>query len=230
MLSLQRLLWSVGVSLLVVSVAAADPQNENKKPDKKRPEGGQGAGPFSPEVLEKLNLSDEQKEKLQKLRQELHEKRKAAENKSKEEKARLKEAMEKARQDNDSETVQRLQKEMDKLQEGMKKSHGDMENLLSGVLNDEQKKKLEEMKKSRKPGEQPGGKGPGHRDLRGGMLMHPQMQERLNLSDEQKQKIKQLQQELESKLQGVLTDEQKKKLEDMKKDGPPRPGQKPGEK
>ncbi len=45
------------------------------------------------------------------------------------------------------------------------------------------------------------------------------MQEQLNLSAEQKEKIAKLQKEIEGKINEVLNEEQKKKLEELKKGG-----------
>jgi hypothetical protein len=61
----------------------------------------------------------------------------------------------------------------------------------------------------------------------GGQVIPPAAQQKLQLTDEQKKKIDELQKEAEAKITGVLTDEQKKQYEAMKKPAnvQPVPGQ-----
>ena len=59
---------------------------------------------------------------------------------------------------------------------------------------------------------------------RPGQLLPTELQEKLSLTAEQKEKIAKLQQEAETKLKEVLTDEQKKKLEEIKKEAESNPG------
>ena len=53
-----------------------------------------------------------------------------------------------------------------------------------------------------------------------GQVLPAQLQERLQLTDEQKKKIADLQKELETKILNVLTDEQRQKVENLKKSRP----------
>ena len=94
---------------------------------------------------------------------------------------------------------------------------------MASLLSTEQKKTFDEAKSERRPafGQ---GNAPGRRPetpAAGGAGVLPQL-ERLNLSDEQKDKIAKLRKELESKIKDVLTDDQKKKLDDLSKDQPRR--------
>ena len=56
-----------------------------------------------------------------------------------------------------------------------------------------------------------------------GQILPSMMQDRLNLTDEQKGKIAELQKELDGKLGNILTKEQNQQLQDMKRQGPPPP-------
>src|SRR5262249_37315319 len=51
----------------------------------------------------------------------------------------------------------------------------------------------------------------------GGQVIPPAAQQKLKLTDEQKKKIDELQKEVEAKILGVLTEEQKKQYEQLKK-------------
>jgi hypothetical protein len=71
-----------------------------------------------------------------------------------------------------------------------------------------------------------GGRGPGGfgGPPRPGQIMPAFLQERLNLTEEQKKKLDELQKEVDSKLARLLTDEQRKQLEEMRQRGPGGPG------
>jgi hypothetical protein len=58
-----------------------------------------------------------------------------------------------------------------------------------------------------------------------GTILPPPLQERLGLSDEQKKQLDALQNEINAKLDKILTDEQKKQLKEMRDRGP---GGRPG--
>lgn len=57
----------------------------------------------------------------------------------------------------------------------------------------------------------------------GGQVIPPAAQQKLQLTEEQKKKIDELQKEAEAKILAVLTDEQKKQYEQMKKPAAVRP-------
>jgi len=64
-----------------------------------------------------------------------------------------------------------------------------------------------------------GGRGPGLT-----MVFSPFVQERLKLTEEQKEKIGHLHKEVDTKLSSILTDEQKKELREMRPGGGRGPG------
>jgi Spy/CpxP family protein refolding chaperone len=73
----------------------------------------------------------------------------------------------------------------------------------------------------------PGGGGPGGfgGPPQPGQVLPPFLQERLNLTDEQKKQLEELQKEVDSKLGKILTDDQKKQLKEMPQGfGPGGPG------
>ena len=57
-----------------------------------------------------------------------------------------------------------------------------------------------------------------------GQVLPVFLQEQLNLTDEQKKKIESLQKEVDSQLAKILTDEQKKQMQEMRDRGPGGPG------
>lgn len=224
-----NILRSVAV-LLSLALLAPLATAQEQKAEKKRPGA---AAPDNPgqllpqEVLDKLNLTDEQKEKVAKLRKDFEEKNKDAIDKMKESVAKAKETMEKARQDKDKDGFRKAGEQMREAAEAAQKLRKDLEGQLAGVLNDDQKKKLQEAAAAGKEGGRPGaakpgerpGKGPAGKEA-GSSFIPPQLQERLKLTDEQKEKLKQLDKEFAEKAKGILTDEQKKQLEEFKNGGP----------
>lgn len=210
-----------GVFLALVVCASLALGGEEQKPAK-RPFAGAGAAPgqlLPQETLDRLNLNDEQKEKVAKVRKEFEDKNKDSLEKVKETMSKAKEAMEKARQDKDRDAARKVGEQLREANESMQKLRKDLQGQLSGVLNDEQKKKLEESfgdaggakRGLAKPGERPGRGADA-----GAGFIPPALQEKLNLTAEQKDKLKQLQKEFEEKAKGVLTDEQKKQLEEAR--------------
>jgi hypothetical protein len=113
-----------------------------------------------------------------------------------------------------------------KKQQGLQKEAAD--NILK-VLNDDQKAALKDLKGepfelARGGFGGPGGFGPGGPGGPGGgfggppqpgMILPPFIQDRLKLTDEQKKKLEELQKDVDSKLGKILTDDQKKQLKDM---------------
>jgi Spy/CpxP family protein refolding chaperone len=87
------------------------------------------------------------------------------------------------------------------------------------ILTAEQKKIFEEVKAQR-PGiggfGRPGGGG------NPGQVLSSGVQTQLKLTDEQKKKLEELQKEVDNKLNSIFTEEQRKQFEEIKKGGPPR--------
>ncbi len=193
--------FALGVAGILVlgSLTAVQSADEPKKPDEGK-KGRFGRGGMSPEVMEKLKLTDEQKKKAEEAIKEIA----------------------KAREANDK--------------DAMKAAIGKFRD----VLTDDQKKQLDDMRAAGgTPGGRPGfpGKRPEGGTGGGGGLLPPGAREKLKLTPEQDEKLKAIGKEMQEKAMGVLTDEQKKTLEEMKKDRgadqPRRPGapdKKPGEK
>ena len=215
---MSRLRWlalSVGLCLFLAPLIARG-ADEGKRPERKPPPGPGAPGGFGPllpppDILEKLKLSEEQKDKVAKLQ-------KAFEEKNKDAFSKIREGLDKARQDKDREKFGELNQSMQKLQ-------GEFEGQFAGVLNDEQKKQFDEFKRQGPrfgPGGAPGGPGgrPGFGTPPGPMMLPPEIQERLKLSEEQRDKLAKLQKEIEEKINGILTEEQKKQYEEMKKNPP----------
>lgn len=166
---------------------------------------------------EKLALSTEQKEKLARLRDDVRARQKAVLDK-------LRDAMQQARQNKDRD---KLREQFQAFRQEAEKLRGEVEAKLKELLSDEQKKKFEELKKNLPQATgRPFGlfARPGfpQRAAAPGQLLPPELQERLGLTAEQKEKIANLQKEAETKLRDVLTDEQKKKLDELKEQRRPR--------
>lgn len=162
-------------------------------------------GPLvSAELHEKLALSKDQKEKIERIEKEYAEKNKDAE-------AKMKEAREKARQDKDRAALQQAL-------QAAQKMRGGYEDKVKAVLNDEQKKKFDDGKQpGRRPGAPPGVR-PADRTGDGKLdLTSKDVQEQLALTAEQKEKLETLRKEYEAKSAGVLSKEQKEKFEELKK-------------
>lgn len=167
-----------------------------------RPGGG---SLLSAEAIEKLKLSAEQKEKYTKLDEEYKDKAKANGEK-------VREALKGADKDKIAEAFQNSRAEGQKLRE-------DYLAKVEGFLSADQKKTFEEVKAQR-----PGFGGFGGRGGAPGQVLSSGLQERLKLSEEQKKKVEELQKELDSKINSILTEEQRKQFDEIKKGGgqPPR--------
>jgi LTXXQ motif family protein len=174
------------------------PQNERKE----RP-ADQRRGFDLVKIVEQLELDAEQQEKFEKLMKTTGEKEQQLAEK-------LGADGEQAKQNEDREKIQQLVKaheqEMAKLYEDLYKS-------IAALLTDEQRKKFTELLSGRRP---EGFSGPGVRQM-----LPPPLQEHLGLTPEQREKVAQLQKETEAKLKGILNDEQNRKLDELKKSGPP---------
>jgi Spy/CpxP family protein refolding chaperone len=204
----------LAVALVFCGTTWADDKDKEKP---KRPQPGAGFGRMQmslvPDALqEKLKLTDEQKKKVEKLQQEFDDK-----NKDTFEKVR--DAMRKAMQDRDREAFGKIRE----LMEPVRKSRGEFQDKVAALLTEEQKKTFEEGRKEARDGPPripgfPGGPGRGQPTQEvPGKLFPSRVQERLNLTDEQKEKLAKMQKDFEAKAMELLTDEQKKKLEEIKK-------------
>lgn len=202
---------ALGSGLMVVLLLSGVDSTAGQDRTQKRPNRvvGQGAtGPLvSAGLQEQLALSKEQKETIEKFEKEFAEK-------SKDTEAKMKEAREKARQDKNREALQ-------KVIEVAQKVRGEYEDKVKAVLNDEQKKKFDAGKQAgrqlgRRPGVRPDGRGDAKLDL-----ASKEVQEKLVLTAEQKEKLETLQKEYEAKSVETLTKEQKEKFEELKKQATP---------
>jgi hypothetical protein len=157
------------------------------------------AGPLVPEAARaELKLTTEQAEKLQALEKEYADKARDIE-------AKARELMEKARQDKDRAAY----KQATELAEQGKTLRGSYEEKLVGLLNAEQKKSFEARKSD--------SAAPARAGLAGqGQLVPAALQERLNLSDDQKEKLRQIQTDFEAKSMQVLTEEQRRRVEELR--------------
>jgi len=212
----------IGLVLAFGSLLAAADGDEKGKKGKGFERVGATRALVAPEVLDKLKLTDEVKEKVVKLDKEFQDKDKEMFGKSRD-------ALRKAAEDKDREAMKKLFEDMRDNREKSTKLRQEYEGKVASLLTTEQKKTFDDAKSERRPafGQ---GTTPGRRPetpAAGGASVLPQL-ERLNLSDEQKDKIAKLRKELESKIKDVLTDDQKKKLDDLSKDQPrrrPQPNQ-----
>jgi len=193
---------------------------------RQRPDFGRlfgGGGPLlTKEEQEKLKLNDDQAAKVEKIVSAFEKDQKASMDK-------LREAMQKARDDGDRDAARGVFEKMRETTQANQKARDAAEDKIKGILTDEQKKKFDEIKKDRpqRPGFPgggfpgggfPGGGFPGRGSgVAPGQILPPFVQQRLELSDEQKEKLEKLQKEVDEKLQKILNDEQKKKLDELKR-------------
>jgi Spy/CpxP family protein refolding chaperone len=240
------------LALAIVGLSAQGQPRSERRPD---------AGPreqFGPpsRVLERLELTQDQKKKIENLIKEFSEKHQIDVDRFREQMSKLREEAAKSGR-GDREAAEKLRKQMEDLTAGMRKLEDELDNQIAGQLNGEQKKKFEDAKKelTRGPGDRPGGdrpsgdrpkgdrpggdrparpdvgKGPGG-GISPSILLFPGMADRLGLSAEQKEKLAKLRKEYDEKMMDVLTPEQKKQLEEMRSRFPGRrpggPGSPPG--
>jgi Spy/CpxP family protein refolding chaperone len=227
---------------LAAIVAVSGVQAQDKKDDRKtdRPAGGGFggfgrlggmSGPLVPDsVQDKLSLTADQKEKVAKLQKEFDEK-------SKETTEKVRKEIQEAIQNQDFQSLGGLTQKMQEVQ----KIRTDYEGKVKALLTDDQKKTYETALKDRPMGGLGGfggfGGGGGFGGAGGGgfggfggartqtpkELTSADVQDKLNLTKEQKDKIAKLKKEFEEQTQNVLTDEQKKKFEEIKKEQPETP-------
>lgn len=160
---------------------------------------------LSADAVEKLKFSGEQKDKYAKIETDYKEKIKAAQ--------------EKFRADIAGLTERGKYKEVfEKMQTDTKKAREDHLAKVEPILNAEQKTVFAQVRQQQpvQPGIRPilpiGGAGVGQ-------ILPPAVQLRLNLTDEQKKKIAEIQKDVEAKILKILNDEQKKQFEEIKKGG-----------
>jgi Spy/CpxP family protein refolding chaperone len=174
----------------------------------------QGDSPLlTADAIEKLKFSTEQKDKYTKIETDYKDKAKASQE-------QLRDDLKAAIGDR-----AKLKEIYDKMQSAGKKIREDHLAKVEPILTVDQKKVFEQVKQDQaRPQPNPGGiriqpiGGGGV-----GQVLPPAVQQRLNLSDEQKKQIEAIQKEVEAKILKVLTDDQKKQFEDLKKGGvPPR--------
>lgn len=236
---MKKLFWSA-LSLALICATASGADDDKKKDEKQPDRGGRGArggrggdagglrgllqpggggllgrgGPLlSEKEMDELKLSSEQKDKVSKIVKDYDAKQKESS-----------EAMRKAFEDlrgGGQPDLEKLRELGEKLRGSAGKAREEAEDKLKSVLNDDQKKKFDDLKKAR-PARGPGGgggfPGGGFGGGRGGAFSPGQvlpgaLKERLELSDEQKKKIEEIEKDVKAKLDKILTDEQKKKLE-----------------
>lgn len=191
------------VSVAVLGIAApVFAQRVEVQPIQVRP-GLQTEAPLlSAEAVEKLKLTVDQNEKYTKLEAEYKDKAKAA-------LEGFRAAVQGVR---DREKYKEAQ---EKLAQDSKKAREDSLAKVEPILNADQKTVFAQVR-NQQP--QPGGVrvqptvGPGI-----GQILPPALQNRLQLTDEQKKQIEAIQKEAEAKLLKVLNDDQKAQLEKMKK-------------
>jgi len=195
--------------------AVDDKKTDDKKPDGRQGRRGRGQGqgglqfPFqggrggaaliSEKEIEELKLTKDQKEKVEKI--------------VKDYETSSKEFFEKLRSGGvDREKIREAMEERQKVRK-------EAEEKVVAVLKDDQKKKFEDLKKARParggfggPGG-PGG-GFGRAPFHLGQVIPGNTKDRLDLTDEQKKKIEELEKEVKAKLEKILTVEQTKKLQE----------------
>jgi Spy/CpxP family protein refolding chaperone len=201
----------------VIAMFAAAPRVEAQATTKLQPGIGLVGGNaplLTPDAVEKLKLTAEQKDKYGKIEGDYKEKTKTI-------------------QDGFRTILQGggdRKEAIDKMQTDLKKIREDSLAKVEPLLTGEQKTVFTQVKVQQP---QPGG---GIRPVPPiaigggiGQVLPAGVQQRLQLTDEQKKQIEAIQKEVEAKVMKVLTDEQKKQLEGMKK-GPiirPAPGIQP---
>jgi hypothetical protein len=118
--------------------------------------------------------------------------------------------------------------------EAIRKLRPDYLTKVEALLTDEQKTSFQEIRREAPAGGFGPGPGPDVRPPflggppRSGQFLPVDVQQRLKLSDDQRKQINDLQKELEAKILKVLTEEQRRQFEEMRKQtGPPRIGGQP---
>jgi Spy/CpxP family protein refolding chaperone len=169
-----------------------------------------------PPMQQKLDLNAEQKKGIEKIRKDL-------EDGQRQEAAKVHESLEKARQSKDPEAYRKIGEQFQQLWHNAEKQRAAAEGKIEALLTSEQKKKYEEMKKEW-PGTAPpsypglGSPPPAPAAVRPfpGQVLPLPVQQMLHLTPEQKEKLARVQKDTEAKVREVLTDAQKKQLDEMR--------------
>lgn len=191
-------------SLAMLGVATlAQAQRAEAKKIALQPRLGADAPLLSADAIEKLKLTAEQKDKYGKIETEYKDKAKSAQEKFRTDIQNL----------NDRTKYKEV---LEKFQADTKKAREDALGKVAPILTAEQKTVFTQVK------DQPGRPGIGVRPVPIGgagigQVLPAGVQQRLQLTDEQKKQIDAIQKEVEAKIMKVLNDEQKKQLEQMKK-------------
>jgi Spy/CpxP family protein refolding chaperone len=217
------------------SLAPAQDGKDTKK-ERPRSELSRRIGQLlSPEDEAKLKLTDEQKEKVAKLQQDFREQNKETLDKLRGEFDKIREALRKARADQDRDAARKAMQDLREQFQSFQKLRDQFDTKLSAFLTDEQKKLYEELKKERSPRGNFGGRRPGGRpnprpgDSQPGVSGLLPREIQADLSAEQKDKLAKLQKEVETRVMGILTDEQKKRYDELKKGRSSRDRRRPAE-
>jgi RNA polymerase sigma factor (sigma-70 family) len=179
-----------GTSPIKVKKPVAKVQNDDEVPPNFRLQKAQ-ALLLWPDAVVKLQLSDEQKDKVETIQKEYLTKQ--------QEKSKALQAYEKVIESKDSDVRAKALKEawQDRI-----KLRNQYLGKVEALLNDKQKKTFAEVK---------------NLPVIGAHFLPPQIQSDLKLTEEQKQKIANLQMELKLKINLVLTENQRKQLRELKK-------------
>jgi Spy/CpxP family protein refolding chaperone len=198
-------MWLALAGVTLLAVGAGRAEDEAKKPAPPRRAGvafGARANQLLPaRIANQLDLTAKQKEKIDELANEF-----AAKSGQIRQKIQAENAKARAQgQRPDRQTIRGLNQEIAKMR-------SDFQAKALEVLTKEQKKKYEEVRAA------PLGLRPIlGRNAGPGAVFTPLVQRQLNLTKEQKEKLAKLQAEMEKKALEVLTKEQKKKFEEIKK-------------
>jgi Spy/CpxP family protein refolding chaperone len=206
-MKIQRFLL-VGAAIVLASAAPAWAQRVEIEVQRGQvqPKIALGRGEVSlltAEAIEKLKLSNEQKEKYTKIEGDYRD--------------QVKVVQDKFRMDIQGLDRTKIREASEKQQVDSKKIRDDQLGKVEAILNREQKTVFAQVKQDQpRPG---AGGGVRPQPVGGGIgqVLPAGVQQRLQLTDEQKKQIEAIQKEVESKIMKVLTDEQKKQLEQMKK-------------
>jgi Spy/CpxP family protein refolding chaperone len=226
MANLSRVLWCLGLVLVLGALQSSALAQDSKDTKKERPRSGLGSRIgqlLSPEDEAKLKLTDEQKEKVAKLQKEFREQNKETLDKLGDEFGKIREALRKARADQDRDSARKAMQDLRGQFQSFQKLRDQFDAKLSALLTDEQKKLYEELRKERSPRSNFGGRRAGGRPnpRSGGSqpgasgLLPREIQ--ADLSPEQKDKLAKLQKEVETRVLSILTDEQKKRYDELQK-------------
>lgn len=192
MTRLRHLTLGIGLAVLLAAGGVrADDKKDDKKADPPRRGGFAGrlenfGGPLVPaDAQDKLKLTAEQKEKVEKLQKEYAEKEKETTGKARE-------AMQKAVRERDGDAIRKAAEQVRAAMQDARKLRDDYEGKVKALFTDEQKKTYEAALKERPRGFGgfPGGGVPFARAPRD--LSSPDVQEKLSLTAEQKEKLEKL--------------------------------------